>query len=93
MDICNISYYHYDTEADKRTTISLRDLSLREEFDLEAIFNAAKDAIDAEDLLERIRRLVYNPVESDCANMKYIRFKVIDTYGRTNYLKFKKAKD
>ena len=92
MDIHSIVYYHFDRKTDKRTTISLRYLLMREEFDLEDIFNAAKEATDAEDLLERVRRLVYNTVEFDCDNMQYIRFKVTDIWGHKNYLKFKKGK-
>lgn len=92
MDIYSIVYYQFDNETGKRSTISLRYLIMREEFDIDAIFSAAKEATDAEDLLERVRRLVYNTVEFDCDNMQYIRFKVIDLWGHTNYLKFKKGK-
>jgi hypothetical protein len=93
MNVSNIIYYHLDVETDKRTTISLRELSLREGFELESIFTAVKDATDAEDLLNRIRVIIHEPSEMDCENVSYIRFKVWDVYGTLNYLKFKKKKE
>lgn len=93
MNISHIIYYHLDEENDKRTTISLRELSLREGFELESLFTAVKDATDAEDLLNRIRVIVHESVEEDCENAYYIRFKVWDVYGTLNYLKFKKKKE
>lgn len=93
MNVSNIIYYHRDVETEKRTTISLRELSLREGFELESLFTAVKDAIDAEDLLNRIRVIIHEPIENDIETKTYIRFKVCDVCGNINYLKFKKKKE
>jgi hypothetical protein len=93
MNISNIIYYNLDVETEKRTTLSLRELSLREGFELESLFTAVKDATGAEDLLNRIRVIIHEPVELDCETATYIRFKVLDVYGTLNYLKFKKKKE
>jgi len=93
MNVSNIIYYHLDEETEKRTTISLRELSLREGFELESLFTAVKDATDATDLLNRIRVVIHEPLEEDIETATYIRFKVCDVYGNINYLKFKKKKE
>ena len=90
MNIYKIIYYHRDAETEKRTTLSLRELSLREGFELESLFTAVKDATDAEDLLNRIRVIVHDSIEADRDNAVYLRFKVRDVRGTLNYLKFKK---
>lgn len=91
MDISNIIYY--TREGDKSKTISLRELCLRDEFDLEAIFHAVRDAVDTKDLLCRFRRICCDVVEFDHDTEKYILFTVIDVAGNTNYLKFRRKKD
>ena len=91
MDISNIIYY--TREGNKSKTISLRELDLREEFDLEAIFHAVRDAIDEQDLLCRIRRISCDLIELDTTSASYVRFIVTDVCGNTNYLKFKKRRE
>lgn len=91
MNISNILYY--TREGDRNKTISLRELCLRDEFDLEAIFHAVRDAVDAHDLLCRIRRISCDVVEFDQETDAYVRFTVLDVCGHTNYLKFKKRKE
>ena len=91
MDISNIIYYTRQDEKSK--TISLRELCLREEYDLEAVFHAVRDAEDAKDLLCRLRRICCDIIEPDQDLATHIRFLVTDIYGNTNYLKFKKAKE
>ena len=90
MDISNIIYY--TQKGDEYKTKSLRELCLREEFDLEAVFYAVRDAIDEKDLLIRIRRICCDQIELDTTSALYIRFVVTDVYGNTNYLKFKKRR-
>lgn len=93
MEIPNIIYY--TKEGDKYRTLSLRELCLRDEFDLEAVFHAVRDAVDADDLLERFRRLCCDRIELDTISVSpmYIRFIVIDVAGNKNYLKFKVRKE
>ena len=91
MNISSIAYYARDGEKGK--TISLRDLCLRDEFDLESVFHAVRDAEDTKDLLCRFRRLSCDLIELDKETVSYIRFSVVDVEGNTNYLKFKKVKD
>jgi hypothetical protein len=91
MDISNIIYY--TREDEKCKTLSLRDLCLRDEADLEIVFSAVKEATDTKDLLTRMRRLCCDVIEMETENLSYIRFTVLDVYGNTNYLKFKKRKD
>lgn len=90
MDISNIIYY--TREAGKSKTISLRELCLRDDVDLESVFYAARDAEDTQDLLGRLRRLSCDTIELDHETEHYIRFTVIDVTGNTNYLKFRKRK-
>lgn len=90
MDIPNIIYY--TREDNKSKTISLRELCLREDVEFEAIFHAVRDAIDAQDLLDRFRRICCDQIELDSDTGRYIRFTVIDAQGNTNYLKFKQAR-
>ena len=91
MEISNIIYY--TREGDKSRTISLRELCLRSEYDLENVFHAVRDAEDTQDLLCRLRRLSCDQIEFDQESPTYIRFTVIDVMGNTNYLKFKKKKE
>ena len=93
MNISNIIYYHLDEESGKCVTVSLRALSLREGFELEYLFSTVKDATDADDLLNRLRAVIYEPIEFHCEKATYIMFKVWDAYGNMNYLKFKKKKE
>ena len=93
MNISNIIYYHLNEETKKRTTVSLRELSLRDGFELESIFAAVKDATDTNDLVTRLRAVIYEPIEDDIETDAYIRLKVCDVYGNMNYLKFKKEKE
>lgn len=88
MDISNIIYY--TRQDDKSKTLSLRELCLKEEYDLENVFHAVRDAEDAKDLLCRLRRLCCDVIEPDKDTPTHIRFVVIDVCGNTNYLKFKK---
>lgn len=92
MEIANILYYTRDEEAGKNRTLHLRDLSLLEEFDLESIFYAARDAIDAQDLLARLSRLIWEKIEFEQETEAFVMFKVYDCKGNTNYLKFKKVR-
>ena len=91
MNISDIIYYR--REDGKSKTLSLRDLCLRDEFFLEDVFYAVKDATDEEDLLGRLRRIIWDEIELDTANPKNIRFLVTDTYGNKNYLKLKRTKE
>ena len=91
MDISNIVYYC--REGDKSRTISLRELCLREGFEIESIFYAVKDAQHPTDLLCRLRALICDPVEFDKETPYYVRFTIVDVTGRTNYLKFNRRKE
>lgn len=91
MEISNIIYY--TRENDKSKTLSLRELCLRDDFDLEAVFHAVRDAVDEKDLLIRIRRISCDTIDIDTTSASYIRFIVTDVRGNTNYLKFKKRKE
>ena len=92
MDISKIIYYTRDHESGKSKTISLRELCIREEFELEAVFAAVKDALDEQDLLDRLKRISCDQISIDTTSADYIRFEVIDVSGNTNYLKFKKRR-
>lgn len=91
MDISNIIYY--TREGDKSKTLSLRDLCLRDEYDLEDVFYTVRDALDNHDLLCRLRRVCCDQIDFDTENPSYIRFIVLDVYGNTNYLKLRKRKE
>lgn len=91
MDISNIIYY--TRVGDNSKTLSLRELCLRDDFDLEAVFHAVRDAVDEKDLLIRFRRLSCDTIDLDTTSASYIRFTVIDAHGNTNYLKFKKRRE
>lgn len=93
MNISNIAYYHRAEGASSGTTLSLRNLCLREDVELEHLFYATKEAIDAEDLLIRFRRLVYDTMEFGSETETTIMFTVHDVHGNTNYLNFKKRKE
>ena len=92
MNIPKIAYYSVNENNQTNATLSLRELCLRDEFDLEDVFYAVRDAIDAEDLLQRFTRICCDQIEFDIETHLYIRFKVTDVYGNTNYLKFRKKR-
>ena len=85
---------YYTIENDSKITLPLRKLCTKDsnENRLELIFYAAKDAKDAETLLEILEDLYYESFELIEENASYILFKVIDVYENINYLKFQKAK-
>lgn len=87
MEVAKIVYY---TRVDgKSKTVSLKELNLREDFYLEDVFYAVKEATDANDLLQRFQRILYDTVALDTADTKTTRFIIVDTEGNTNYLKLK----
>jgi hypothetical protein len=87
VEVSKIIYY---TRVDgKSKTVSLKELNLREEYYLEDIFYAVKEAIDADDLLNRFKRIISDDVELDAEYTKYLRFIITDLTGNKNYLKFK----
>ena len=90
MEVKHIIYFRCDGE--KRETISLRDLCLREGFELKNIFYAVNDAADAQELLANFQKICHEHIEFECEEPSYIRFTVVDTHDNTNYLKFTKAK-
>lgn len=90
MDISNIIYYTRDEATGKSSTISLRELCLRDEYSLEDIFHAVKDATDELDLLMRLQRLIHDRLYLDTSSANYLRMVVVDVQGNTNYLKFRK---
>ena len=90
MEVAKIIYY---TRVDgKSKTVSLKELNLREDFYLEDIFYAVKEAVDEHDLLIRFKRIMGDPVELDTKS-KCLRFIVTDMDGHTNYIKFKMRKE
>ena len=91
MEVKHIIYYRCNDE--KRDTISLRDVCLREGFELEDIFYAVKDAADAQELLANFKRICHEHIEFECEEPSYIKFSVVDACDNINYLKFKKAKE
>ena len=91
MEISNIIYYTRQNE--KSRTLSLRDLCLKgENKGLENIFYIVKDSINIQDFLYRFHELFYESIALESEESSYIRFKVIDAYANTNYLKLKKQK-
>ena len=92
MDNMDIIYYTRNDEG-KGKTISLRELNLREEIALEAIFYAVRDAVDEQDLLDQLRRLIWDEVIPDRTCPTYFSFRIIDMCGNISYLKFKKKKE
>ncbi len=91
MNISDIIYY---TVAESgRKTVSLRTLCLREEFDLESVFYAVRDAVDMEDLLNRLHRVCLDTFEVEKETDSYIRIVVHTADGNTNYLKLKKRRE
>ena len=91
MNISKIIYY--TVEDNKSKTVSLRELSFREDFYLEDIFYAVKEAADKEDLLNRFKRILCDEVEIDPTATWCLRFIVTDTRGNTNYIKFKPGRE
>ena len=69
----------------------MRDLCLREGFELKDIFYAVKDAADAQELLDILQRICYEHIELEFDEPSCIRFTVVDAYDNTNYLKLKKT--
>lgn len=87
MEVSKIIYY---TRVDgKSKTVSLKELNLREDFYLEDIFYAVKEALDANDLLNRFKRILCDEVELDTESTQCLRFIITDFEGNTNYIKFK----
>ena len=92
MEVSNIIYYTRQNQ--KSRTLSLRSLCMKDENNgLEAIFFVTNDTNDAQDLLDKLSKLIYEQLELEIDNLSYIRFKVTDAYGNTNYLKFQKQKN
>lgn len=91
MEVKNIIYYTRENDTSK--TISLRELCLRDEFDLESIFVAAKDFVDEHDLLVRFRRMCWDEIDLDAVTQFYIRFRITTVDGKINFLKFTLRKD
>lgn len=91
MEISKIIYY---TRKDgKNHPISLQNLCPKEDNKgLETIFYLVKDATDIRDFLERWNDTYYSHLEFECETPSYIRFKEIDVYKNTNYLKLKRKK-
>ena len=87
MNISKIIYYARVNGKSK--TVSLKDLNLREDFYLEDVFYAVKDAIDENDLLERFKRILCDEVEIDVESTKCLRFIITDIAGNKTYIKFK----
>lgn len=87
MEVAKIIYY---TRVDNKSrTVSLKELNLREDFYLEDVFYAVKEALDANDLLQRLQRILCDEVELDTKDKKAVRFNITDLSGNTNYLKLK----
>ena len=93
MEVSNIIYY--SRRDDKGTTLSLRDLCLREEFDngLETVFYTVRDSADVRELLSGFKKICHEQIEFECEEPSFIRFTVVDAYDNINYLKFKKTKE
>lgn len=83
---------YYTRKDDKGITISLRELCLREEVALEAIFYALRDSTDEYDLLDNLRRLICDEINLGEVTDTYIQYTITDSDGNTNYLKFKKSR-
>ena len=91
MEVGKIVYY--TRENNKSRTLSLRELCLREDVDLEAVFYAVRDAIDERDLLYRLQRVCSDKVELEVTTDYFIRFTIFDTMrNQINYLKFNKKR-
>ena len=87
MEVSKIIYY---TRVEgKSKTVPLRELCLRDEYYLEDVFYAVKEAIDENDLLSRFKRILCDEVEIDAEATKCLRFIITDITGNKNYLKFK----
>ncbi len=93
MNISNIIYYTRKEGDVTSTTLSLRNLCLREDVELEHIFYAVRDAVDTDDLWARLTRLVYDHIVLEDETPSTIMFTVYDINGNTNYLNFKKKKE
>ena len=91
MEVKRIIYYRCNDE--KREPLPLRDFCLRDGFELKDIFYAVRDAADARELLDILRRMCYEHIELECEDPSYVRFTVVDAYDNTNYLKLNKIKN
>ena len=90
MEVSKIIYY---TRVDgKSVTVPMKDINLREDFFLEDIFYAVKEATDENDLLNRFKRIICDEVEIDADATNHLRFTVTDMHGNVNYIKFKMRK-
>ena len=90
MEVTKIIYY--TREGDKHKTVSMKEMNLREDFYLEDVFYAVKDATDVNDLLDRLKRILCDEVELDTTDSTNLRFIVTDAWGTINYIKLKPAK-
>jgi hypothetical protein len=90
MEVAKIIYY--TREGDKHRTVSMKELNLREDFYLEDVFYAVRDAVGVYDLLDRLKKILHDQVELDTENQNNIRFIITDVCGNVNYLKLKPAK-
>lgn len=91
MEVGKIVYY--TREGDKSRTLPLRELCLREDVDLEAVFYAVRDAVDERDLLYRLQRICSDRVEFEVTSDYFVRFIIFDSVrNQINYLKFNKKR-
>ena len=90
MEVSKIIYY--TRVGDKSRTVPMKEMNLRDEYYLEDVFYAVKDAVDEHDLLTRLKRILHDEVEIDTSETKCLRFVITDAHGNTNYIKFKPVK-
>lgn len=91
MEVAKIIYY---TRVDgKSKTVSLKELNLREDFYLEDVFYAVKEAADIYDLTFRLKRILHDQIELDTEDPDNPRFTITDVRGNVNYLKLKPKKE
>ena len=92
MEISKIIYY--TRQDDKSLPLSLRNLCPKDENKgLETIFYLIQDASDIQDFLEKWRDTYYDRIEFDSETQYHVRFKLVDAYDNTNFLKLKKTKN
>lgn len=90
MEVLKIIYY---TRAEgKSKTVPLKELNLRDEYYLEDVFYAVKEATDENDLLDRLKRILCDDIKLDTEFTKCLRFIVTDAMGNINYIKLKTAR-
>lgn len=91
MEISKIIYY--TREGDKNKTISLKELNLREEYYLEDVFYAVKEATDEYDLMTRLTNILHDRICLDCDARPEIVYLITTVQGDTNYLKLKMKRE